>query len=141
MASGQTKVYGLNQWQAEDQVLREEFNADNAKVDQALAQLTQIKGNCQIIMGSYIGTGTYGESHANTLVFERPPAIVFVVGDRSCFMLQGNPTADITYATTGSTLTLTWSGSGVAWHCGSGAYEQMNVKEKVYHYAALFPAQ
>lgn len=31
MASGQTEHYGLNQWEANDQVRREEFNADNLK--------------------------------------------------------------------------------------------------------------
>ena len=38
MASNQTSNYGLNQWEATDQVLREEFNADNQKIDEALAQ-------------------------------------------------------------------------------------------------------
>ena len=37
MASGQTANYQLNQWEAEDKVLRTEFNADNAKLDAALA--------------------------------------------------------------------------------------------------------
>ena len=36
MASGQTANYQLNQWEAEDKVLRTEFNADNAKLDAAL---------------------------------------------------------------------------------------------------------
>ena len=39
MASGQTEHYGLNQWEANDQVRREEFNADNAKLDAALEEL------------------------------------------------------------------------------------------------------
>ena len=39
MASNQTSNYGLNQWEAEDRVIREEFNADNTKVDAALAGL------------------------------------------------------------------------------------------------------
>ena len=39
MASGQTANYQLNQWEAEDKVLRTEFNADNAKLDAALAEL------------------------------------------------------------------------------------------------------
>ena len=37
MASNQTSNYGLCQWEATDQVLREEFNADNQKIDEALA--------------------------------------------------------------------------------------------------------
>ena len=52
MASGQTEHYGLNQWEAQDQVLREEFNADNLKLDTILAG----KGNCQWEQGSYVGT-------------------------------------------------------------------------------------
>lgn len=36
MANSQTDHYGLNQWAAEDPVLREEFNRDNAKVDAAI---------------------------------------------------------------------------------------------------------
>ena len=36
MASGQTTNYGLNQWAAEDPVLRTDFNQDNAKLDAAL---------------------------------------------------------------------------------------------------------
>ena len=39
MASNYTENYGLCQWEATDQVLREEFNQDNAKVDEALSQL------------------------------------------------------------------------------------------------------
>lgn len=33
-----------------------DFNADNLKIDGALAQ----KGNCRIVTGSYTGTGEYG---------------------------------------------------------------------------------
>ena len=37
MAANQTTNYQLNQWEATDQVLRTDFNADNAKIDAALA--------------------------------------------------------------------------------------------------------
>lgn len=36
MASNYTENYGLCQWEATDQVRREEFNEDNAKIDEAL---------------------------------------------------------------------------------------------------------
>lgn len=36
MASGQTSNYKLNQWAAEDPVLRTDFNQDNAKLDAAI---------------------------------------------------------------------------------------------------------
>ena len=37
MATNQTTTYQLNQWEPTDQVLRTDFNADNAKLDAALA--------------------------------------------------------------------------------------------------------
>ena len=37
MATTHTRHYDSNQWQATDQVLRTDFNADNAKIDAALA--------------------------------------------------------------------------------------------------------
>ena len=42
MASGQTQYYGLNQWEAADQVLRTEFNADNQKIDGALKAMRDL---------------------------------------------------------------------------------------------------
>ena len=47
----QTSKYGLSQWDAEDRILREDFNADNAKIEAALeAQAAAIanSGNCKI---------------------------------------------------------------------------------------------
>ena len=41
MASNQTANYGLNQWEATDQVVRADFNADNAKIDAALHDIAQ----------------------------------------------------------------------------------------------------
>ena len=50
MASGQASNYGLNQWVAEDKVIRMEFNADNAKIGEALSTMPKF------ITGSYVGT-------------------------------------------------------------------------------------
>ena len=45
MSTNHTRNYNLCQWEASDQVLREDFNADNAKIDAALgshaAQIAQ----------------------------------------------------------------------------------------------------
>lgn len=42
MASNYTEKYHLSQWAASDPVLREDFNADNAKIEAALAGLREI---------------------------------------------------------------------------------------------------
>ena len=41
MASNQTENYGLNQWEATDQVVRTDFNSDNLKIDAALHSMAE----------------------------------------------------------------------------------------------------
>ena len=41
MSTNHTPNYSLCQWEAEDKVLRTEFNADNAKIDQAIKAVDQ----------------------------------------------------------------------------------------------------
>lgn len=43
MASNYTEQYKLCQWEATDQVLRTDFNEDNAKLEAALANLEENK--------------------------------------------------------------------------------------------------
>lgn len=93
MASNYTEHYGLCQWEATDQVLREEFNEDNAKVDAALSTLDEKKAEQstmqqlsqrlelleqipQLVIGSY--TGNDAESRLISLGFEPKAIMVFV---------------------------------------------------------------
>ena len=43
MSTGKTENYNLNQWERSDLFLMEEFNADNAAIDAALAQCALVK--------------------------------------------------------------------------------------------------
>lgn len=52
MASNYTEHLNLCQWAAEDAVLREDFNADNQKLEAAIAE------KATILLGSYTGDGT-----------------------------------------------------------------------------------
>ena len=97
MASNQTSNYGLNQWEATDQVLRTEFNEDNQKIDAALKELAdkdtalegtlasqaeQITklGNCRIETFTYTGTGTYGQYNPTRYNFSTQPLFLMVIG-------------------------------------------------------------
>ena len=101
MASNYTTNYNLCQWQPTDQVQRTDFNADNAKLDAALADLakevsskadqtdvTALAGQMEQkadsasvntldgralrwALGSYMGTGTYGSDSPNQLDFSK----------------------------------------------------------------------
>ena len=108
MASNHTENYGLCQWEATDQVLRTEFNEDNAKVEAALvkhdtaiagnvqaiqteadaranavttltAELLK-RGNCKIEVKSYNGTGYSGTSHHTRITFSKQPLLFLVLG-------------------------------------------------------------
>ena len=128
----QTPKFHLNQWSPEDYVRRTDFNADNAKVDAALAAA----GNCRIVTGSYTGTGKYDQYNPNTLTFDGKPLLVFIVGDRSCYAMRGCDTADVCYGSTGSSVSLTWGENTLSWY-GVDALNQLNVGQRVYRYIAL----
>ena len=89
-----TQNYQLPQWVKSDRIMMDDFNDANSKIDAALKShddsladletaLTgglAAKGNCQIYLASYTGTGTYGETSPNTLTFPAAPVLVMVIG-------------------------------------------------------------
>lgn len=70
-----TTNYKLCQWEADDKIQRTDFNADNAKIDAAIAAAVT-----RFATGTYRGTGEYGEAHPNSLTFDFQPKIVVVQG-------------------------------------------------------------
>ena len=51
MASNHTPNIGLCQWSADDMVLRSDYNADNAKLDEAISE------RAVVVTGTYTGDG------------------------------------------------------------------------------------
>ena len=105
MASNQTTNYQLNQWESTDQVLRTDFNADNAKLDAALAALDSGKADqsalnalsstvsslsanvtanlTKLTFGTYVGNG----EASRTISLGFTPLAIFVIeaGGRTFF--------------------------------------------------------
>lgn len=116
MASNHTENYGLCQWEATDQVLRTDFNADNAKVDAALkeqaAQLNNfaLMRNCHIMTLGYSGDGASTRSHT----FTSTPIMVNIMGRKNwvCAM-RGCTVASSRYLEGGGgeMLNATWTGN------------------------------
>jgi len=91
----------------------------------------------KIATGSYQGTGTYGKSNPNTLTFDFQPKVLLVwvqskglyapawpysnTNVKAMIAFYGN-----TSATTGETVTLSWSGTSVSWYNTSYDYYQLN---------------
>ena len=135
MSSQKTEYYELNQWLPTDQVLRTDFNADNAKIDAALADkaeaatvealsstvaghTTQLRklGNCQIEYFTYVGNGANGNENPRSIVFPRAPLLFFIRSEDGIGMgsrLHTGLTAAFQGTTNGSVgmLPLTWSGN------------------------------
>lgn len=155
MATNHTANYQLNQWEATDQVLRTDFNEDNAKVDSALkglstsiqqnsTQISQLRqqmatlGNCLIYQTSYVGTG----SGAVTLTFPHKPAIIQVVHPTESYLFiaaQGCSYAlsFLNRSSIGANL-FTWNGKTVSWTNPRGeVIYQCNVEGETYHVIAL----
>ena len=72
MPTNHTPHYNLSQWERDDRILMDDFNADNAKIDTALKALAGTldrKGNCQLYVTSYAGNGLTGPANARSLSF------------------------------------------------------------------------
>ena len=146
MASNYTTSYGLCQWEPEDDFLRTEFNADNAKIDAALGTIPKVES------GSYTGDGTYGADSPCSLTFSFQPKLVLIspsdISDRgeiffpmtavygaeqACSCWSG-------YSYRGDYCVLSWAGNALTWYSAgqSGqAASQYNVSGKTYHYLAI----
>ena len=145
MSTNHTSNYQLSQWVKSDQVKMEDFNADNAKIDAALASkasVTAVNGkadksalsalqstvsgqstalglrNCRFVTGAYTGTGKYGAANANTLTFPQKPVFLRVVSDSSGAALDLIAGQTFAFVSSGSssTMTVTWGSRSVSWY-------------------------
>ena len=155
MASNQTGNYGLNQWEATDQVLRTDFNADNQKIDEAISEnaaaittlTTQLaqRGNCRIETFTYTGTGTFGQANPTRITFSDKP-IFFLVFEGEFLMFgrynssQGAMAYRIekNYTVGLSPQALQWSGTQVSFYNTTYASYQGNVANRVYQVVAFY---
>lgn len=163
MATNQTANYDLNQWLSTDQVLRTDFNADNAKLDAVLAGLAdEVSSKADIeallqlqvtipklVVGTYVGNGEEGYSYPCTLDFTdtlgRPPQLVLVRTNidpdrtKSLTLIQGAAVANCYNSSeliSNADNTLLWNGNAVSWY-GHSASAQMNEEGVLYRYFAI----
>lgn len=157
MSTNHTANYNLSQWVKSDQVLMEDFNEDNRKIDAAIkaeaetraagdAALTELIGqrNCQIYSGTYVGDGKSGSANPNQLTFPRKPVFLVVSGKDYHFFyaMRGQTTACCWTADSMMRNTVSWSGNTVKWyHTTSGttveAKHQLNTSGERYRYFAI----
>ena len=145
----QTTKYQLNQWAGEDRILREDFNADNAKLEQALAEQAAILagcGNCKIWTTRYTGTGTFGNDNPTKIKFPHKPALFFILQGKSLFVSAGDRdsvwvSTTVTNSPVIITTALSWAGteaSMVSTHSTYGANYQANSNNATYLVVAFY---
>lgn len=71
----QTSHYQLNQWEKDDLILMDDFNANNQKIEDALDGVKTLC-NCQIYLRTYTGTGDAGPI---THTFPHRPMFIMIL--------------------------------------------------------------
>ena len=89
---------------------------------------------------SYVGTGTYGDSHKTTLTFDFVPKVVFVQNINEAYYhmyaVNGSPVASV-YEYARIYAMLTWSGKTLSFYNGSSYAYQLNERNVTYKVIAL----
>ena len=154
-----TEHYQLNKWEKEDRIQMERFNEDNAAIDAALKALDTkinaqtesltaltaalaLRGNCQMVTGSYKGTADYGTESSRTLSFQSKPLLVFIheetpsgTANRRMVLVRDAKWSWM-FPNSGVQNTVTWAAQSVTWH-GTEPYETANYVDTTYRYVAL----
>lgn len=107
-----TANYQLNRWEKTDKVLMDDFNADNEKIDAAIAKC----GNCRVRVSTYVGDGTGTRIHT----FERKPVLMIAMGYASILMMCPGHTSPGIEAPDNRVTTFTWKENNVTIKSGYG---------------------
>lgn len=135
-----TQHYQLHQWEPNDNFLRTDFNTDLEKIDTALhATDTKVPS---LTVGTYTGTGTFGDGSTCTLTFTFKPTIVIIFapaqrnyeilclpGEVGNAMPIGSSSGDYNY--------VTWQGNTVKWYSTTSEVQQFNQAGGKYYYLAV----
>lgn len=154
----QTPNYALNQWETTDRILMADFNADNTKLDaalkaeadarteaaEALAAAVALRGNCQLWVTTYTGSGKAG-SVENSLTFPKKPTLVLIIAPNGSFLPILYGAERCLAVVEGRTYPMqngsNWDGNTVTWSNGSSYVDcQMNTADAVYTVIALLAA-
>ena len=104
-------------------------------------------GIARIATGSYVGTGTYGESNPTILSAGFPPKALFIVREgyeifcsqyeweESGIWIQG--AIGFTQTRNSPTTVVTANGNTLSMYSTSDSYDQLNASGKTYHYVIL----
>ena len=157
-----TQNYQLSRWEKDDRIMMEDFNADNEKIDAALAAKADAEDvtalgetvaavaesigsggqNARIAWGSYTGNGKYGSGNPTSLSFDFIPVLVFIVSDDNACLGNSRFIRPCVYGTDhdNQALKVTWTDHGLSWHTDTTLnphIHQCNTAGYQYTYIAI----
>ena len=140
----QTTNYQLNQWEQADRIMMSDFNADNVRLDAALAAIAANSVKCAT--GTYTGTNTSGSSNPCSLTFDFVPKLLVIFGSfdtlgiRGCIIIPGLGGIGVggTSANNGTQVygvMSTLNGTTVSWYANQTGSQANSAH--TFHYVAL----
>lgn len=101
----------------------------------------------KIEIGSYVGTGAYGQNNPNTLTFPQKPKLVLFGSAESVetqgytnqgFIYYGITTIFTTNTSSDYINDVTYSGNTMSWYCEKSASAQYNNQKTTYYYTVFY---
>lgn len=96
-------------------------------LDLALQLLLPLVGAAVISVGTYTGTGTFGQDNPNTLEFPTAPTVVTIYGAGQTLAISSTETSGTAYI----------SGNTATWYSETSAADQLNSQGVTYSYVAI----
>lgn len=96
-------------------------------LDLALQLLLPLVGAAVISVGTYTGTGTFGQENPNTLEFPTAPTVVTIYGADKTLAISSTETSGTAYI----------SGNTATWYSETSAADQLNSQGVTYSYVAI----
>lgn len=96
-------------------------------LDLALQLLLPLVGAAVISVGTYTGTGTFGQDNPNTLEFPTAPTVVTIYGADQTLAISSTETSGTAYI----------SGNTATWYSETSAADQLNSQGVTYSYVAV----
>ena len=139
MPTNHTPNYQLSQWERDDRILMEDFNADNAKIDAALAAQAETLTDHAAVLAKLSDL-----EHSPRIPLPGVPNLLIVCG-HSQWMLYQPESGSIAHVINGS-LTgyfgVGWEGSTAILHqAPSNESKHMNSNNVKYYAIAIYAAQ
>ena len=118
------------------------IEAVSGSVAQVAGSLGTTGHNARMVLGSYAGTGQYGQGNPTSLTCGFTPVAALIVGDQpgantsSAFLVRGCDYYEVLHDGRDG-ITVTWQANGLSWYSTQTAHIQLNRSGYTYYYLLI----